>query len=134
MPDTVGSDFAAESSGPNASLQFGQVAQNQALADSLKSTNPQAYAASQQPGEPGQGAPAGSPPPQQGGPPPQGAPAQPPQSQQKPWSAEAQFPDLSDGKMNWRQRLQVWAAPEYPYLSYFARQANVGLHGQSKKP
>lgn len=121
MPQTVSPEGMADSEGPNASMQFGQVGQAQQLANSLKSTNPGAYNGSQEPNPAGQGG--NTPLPVSGQPNnPQGPPVQPPPVQAEPLTPAMPAP------YPWRQKLQVWAQhPKAgPYTKTLAELARRG--------
>lgn len=123
MAEVLSGAGAADASGPNASLQFGEVAANQGLADSLKSTNPGAYAGAQPPGEPGQGGGGAPLPPPSAPASPGGMPQAQPAPKEPPYNPAHAFPDLTEHP-TWRQHLQMYAAPHRPYLSHFADMAN----------
>lgn len=137
MAEVASSAAFADSEGPNASLQQGQVGQAQQLANGLKSTNPAAYAGSQQPnatpqnqgnmsnqGGGGLSGVGGQPPPQ----------TQPSPATDKPYDPSLAFPDLTEHPP-WAEYLKTMAAPHLPYLSYFADVAAKakGEQGQNKQ-
>jgi hypothetical protein len=132
-PQTISPEGAADAEGPNASMAFGAVGQAQTDANSLKSTNPAAYAGSQ---EPGAGGPQAGP---QGPPPGQAPPTNPTQPPPNPGPKQSgpdisDHPNLEQGEP-WRARLNTWAAAgDHPYLQHFAdmanRNANLRNHGK----
>lgn len=133
MPQTIDPEGAADGEGPNASLDLGQVGQAQDDANALKSSNPAAYAGSQEPGQGGsQGTatPPATPVQATGAPPTQDTPNPPPPKQ----PFKPQFPDLDEGTP-WRKRLDVWAnSGNFPYLKHFNNmaKADIAKHGRGK--
>ena len=135
MPQTISPEGVADGEGPSASMEFGSVGQAQDAANSLKSTNPAAYAGSQAPGAgPSNGASTQNAQPSQSAPAPSPTQA-PPNPGPKPSGPDmSDHPNLQQGEP-WRQRLNTWAnAGEHPYLKHFAdmanRNANLRKHGQ----